>query len=71
MLIQKPSDMLDYAKIILPKVCFSKELFQKELNKCIEWVELDQLQELYSWCFENFKDVYPDVLAEAFANVAA
>ena len=63
--------MLEYAKVILPKVSFSKHLFRKELNKCINWVETEELNELYTWCFENFKDIYPDVLAEAFANIAA
>ena len=63
--------MLEYAKVILPKVSFSKELFRKELNKCIHWVEPEQIHELYTWCQENFKEMYPDVLAEAFADIAA
>jgi hypothetical protein len=63
--------MLEYAKVILPKVSFSKELFSKELNKCIGWLEENQVQELYTWCIENFKEVYPDVLSEAFAGIAA
>lgn len=65
------SSMLDYAKIILPKVSFSKNLFSKELKKCISWVEKDQLNDLYSWCYQKFGKMYPDVLSEAFANVAA
>jgi len=63
--------MLEYAKVILPKVSFSKELFHKELIKCIRWVEQNQIQELYAWCHENFNEMYPDVLAEAFAGIAA
>lgn len=63
--------MLEYAKIILPKVSFSKELFSKELKKCIRWVEENQVEELRNWCFEKFSDIYPDVLSEAFANIAA
>ncbi|MFW5755851.1 MAG: hypothetical protein ACOCWD_04945 [Tangfeifania sp.] len=63
--------MLDYAKIILPKVSFSKQLFRKELAKCIDWVEPDELLELRDWCYQNFKDKYPDVLAESFACIAA
>lgn len=63
--------MLEYAKVILPKVSFSKELFRKELIKCINWVEEHELNELYEWCSENFKEIYPDVLSEAFAGVAA
>jgi hypothetical protein len=63
--------MLEYAKIILPKVSFSKDLFRKELNKCISWLEEDQVLELFKWCNENFKEMYPDVLSEAFAEIAA
>jgi hypothetical protein len=63
--------MLEYAKIILPKVSFSKDLFNKELNKCIGWLETDQIQELYKWCNENFQEMYPDVLSKAFAGIAA
>ena len=63
--------MLEYAKTILPKVSFSKDLFSKELKKCIDWVEKDELQELYLWCYQKFGDIYPDVLSKAFANIAA
>lgn len=63
--------MLDYAKIILPKVSFSKQLFRKELTKCLHWVEPDEVMELHDWCYENFKDKYPDVLEEVFACIAA
>jgi hypothetical protein len=63
--------MLDYAKIILPKVSFSKQLFRKELNKCIDWVEPGEILELRNWCYKNFKDKYPDVLEEVFACIAA
>ncbi|WP_347838513.1 hypothetical protein [uncultured Draconibacterium sp.] len=63
--------MLEYAKVILPKVSFSKELFSKELAKCINWVEPVQVQELYTWCYKNFNHMYPDVLAEAFSDIAA
>lgn len=63
--------MLEYAKIILPKVSFSRELFQKELNKCINWVDKNQIQELFEWCYENFNDQYHDIIAKEFSNVAA
>jgi hypothetical protein len=63
--------MLEYAKIILPKVSFSKQLFRKELTKCLHWIEPDEVQELHDWCYEKFKDKYPDVLADVFACIAA
>jgi hypothetical protein len=63
--------MLEYARVILPKVSFSRELFRKELMKCINWVEDSELSKLRDWCFENFKDLYPDILTEAFEKKAA
>ena len=63
--------MMEYAKIILPKVSFSKELFEKELNKCISWVDKNQRHELYIWCYENFNQMYPDILSKSFAGIAA
>ena len=63
--------MLDYAKIILPKVSFSEELFKKELMKCIKWVEADEVHELHDWCYQNFKNKYAGILDEAFSCVAA
>lgn len=63
--------MLEYAKVILPKVSFSRDLFRKELKKCIAWLNNQQIQELHEWCNENFKEIYPKIIAEAFAEVAA
>ncbi|MEZ5104679.1 MAG: hypothetical protein R2757_09310 [Draconibacterium sp.] len=63
--------MLEYAKVILPKVSFSKELFRKELIKCINWVDKSEVQDLRIWCIKNFRELYPDVLDEAFSDIAA
>ena len=43
--------MLEYAKDILPKVCFSRELFRKELAKCINWVGESEIKHLKEWWF--------------------
>jgi hypothetical protein len=58
--------MLEYAKIILPKVSFSPDLFRKELAKCINWVGESDIMKLKEWCFENFSDSHPDILVSAF-----
>lgn len=63
--------MLEYAKVILPKVSFSRKLFRKELTKCINWVGESDLNKLKQWCFENFSDMYSDILKEAFVMKAA
>ncbi len=63
--------MLEYAKVILPKVSFSRELFRKELAKCIKWVGDSEINQLKEWCFENFLEIYPDILTKAFSMKAA
>jgi len=64
--------MNEYAKVILPKVSFSKDLFRKELSKCVNWVEHpEELDELNKWCYENFGEIYPEVLDEIFSHNAA
>lgn len=63
--------MLEYAKVILPKVSFSKDLFIKELHKCINWVEENERYELYAWCYENFNEIYPDVISSVFTKIRA
>lgn len=62
---------MEYAIAILPKVSFSRELFRKELTKCINWVGETELKSLKQWCFENFMELYPDILTEAFAMKVA
>lgn len=62
----KQEAMLEYAKVILPNVSFNRELFRKELAKCINWVGDSELDYLKRWCFDNFQEQYPDLLIEAF-----
>jgi hypothetical protein len=63
--------MIEYAKVILPKVSFSRELFRKELAKCINWVSDSEIVNLKEWCYENFSEIYPDILKSAFSMKAA
>ena len=63
--------MLEYAKVILPKVSFSRDLFRKELAKCIKWVGESEINQLKEWCFENFMEMYPEILTNAFAMKVA
>jgi hypothetical protein len=62
---------MEYAMDILPKVSFNKDLFKNELKKCIGRLEEEKIQELHMWCNKNFKEIYPDVLSQVFAEVTA
>lgn len=62
--------MLEYSKLILRKVSFSRELFRKELNKSIKWLKNDEILLLQAWCILTFGDIYDDVIQETFRQLA-
>ena len=61
--------MLEYTKLILRKVSFSKELFGKELKKSIKWLKKEEIIVLQSWCIITFGDIYGDVIQETFKHM--
>jgi hypothetical protein len=64
--------MIEYAQVILPKVSFSRDLFRKELIKCVKWAESTKdVNELRIWCDDNFGEMYPDILNDVFSIIAA
>ena len=62
--------MMECAKVILPKVCFWKSSFKKELGKCVNWTRIYEVYELCSWCYENFSEMHSDILDEVFVDAA-
>lgn len=61
--------MLEYVKVILKAVSFDAVLFEKELRKNMKDLVKEELQELKRWCYEQYGQVYPQVLSVAFARV--
>ncbi len=61
--------MIQYAKIILPKVYLWEELYRKELQKCVSWSGPEELDELRKWCHENFNDLYSHIHNEVFLGI--
>ena len=60
--------MLDFAKKILLKVSFDRELFTKELRKAIKSLNIKEGLILYSWCIINFGDRYKDAIIQIFTD---
>jgi len=60
--------MLNYIKIILTKVSFDKGLFEKELSKAVNNLNINDLVELKTWCYAKFSETYIDVLEKFFNN---
>jgi len=62
-------NMLEYFKVILSKVSFSKSLFEKELRKAIRSILMEELVELRDWCYKKFGHIYQSVINRCFSSV--
>ena len=58
--------MLEYVKLILEKVSFDQQLFEKELKKSIKQLISEELDELKSWCYQKFAQ-YLHIIQKCFA----
>lgn len=58
--------MLNYVKLILSKVSFDKNLFEKELKKAIALLIPNEIIELKTWCMEMFGHLYRTIIHRCF-----
>ena len=63
--------MLDYVKMILLKVSFSKALFEKELRKALQHILPADLADFKTWCYLKFARLYRRVLKRVFIQYSA
>ncbi len=63
--------MLKYAKQVLSKVSFDKELFEKELLKAIKLLMPVEISELKKWCYRKFGSLYRAILDRCFTAATA
>lgn len=61
--------MLEYIKLILGKVSFSKELFEKELRKAIQMLVPSEVEQLKVWCYGKFSNLYEEILNRNFGRL--
>ncbi len=54
--------MLEYQKIILEKVSFSKDLFKHELTKSYKWLNNSEFNKLILWATKKFGKIYSDII---------
>ncbi|GAB3727074.1 hypothetical protein GCM10027594_08930 [Hymenobacter agri] len=62
--------MLDYVKMILLKVSFSKALFEKELRKALRVILPAEVQDFRRWCYRQFSRIYRRVLKRVFGELS-
>ncbi len=46
--------ILKHQKKALQKACYDKELFKKELYKCLAWLEKKEIEELVKWLKSHY-----------------
>ena len=63
--------MLDYVKMILLKVSFSKALFEKELRKALTVLLPTEVPDFRNWCYQQFSRLYRKVLKRVFGAFQA
>mgnify|MGYP001793272786 CR=1 FL=1 len=61
--------MLEYAKTILVKVSFDKNIFEKELKKAIMSLLGEDLNQFRQWCYAQFYETHPQVLQRCFVSI--
>ena len=61
--------MLEFSKKILSKVSFDKYLFQKELQKSIQWMNKKDVIHLKIWALITFSQ-YKNTILEVFDNLS-
>ena len=60
------ASMLEYVKMILQKVSFDRQLFEKELKKALQTLASDEVKQLKAWCYAQFGRMYRVVLNRSF-----
>lgn len=63
--------MLEYFKTILSKVSFDRWLFEKELKKAINSLIPEEIRTLRDWCYDQFGQIYENILNKCFTKVLA
>ncbi len=61
--------MFEYIKMILQKVSFDKNLFEKELQKGINQLLPNEIRRLKIWCYQQFGQIYQQILNKCFRRI--
>ena len=61
--------MKEYVKVILLKVSFDRNLFEKELVKGLSLLVPSEVEEFKAWCYKTFAKVHEPVLNKCFIQI--
>jgi hypothetical protein len=61
--------MLELQKLVLQQVSDQKELFKKELQKSLKWLNSEEIVMLKEWVLNQFSNRYMDMINETFYGI--
>nr|WP_319398945.1 hypothetical protein [uncultured Carboxylicivirga sp.] len=56
--------MLEHQKKVLTSVSENPELFKKELEKSLQWLNHEEQNQFKEWVKEKYESHYPKIIAE-------
>lgn len=62
--------MLEHQKLVLKNVSNNPELFQKELNKSLAWLDSYEVFKLHKWVRDNYWTTHKDIIRDSFSMIA-
>ncbi|MCC5946286.1 MAG: hypothetical protein JJT94_15245 [Bernardetiaceae bacterium] len=62
--------MLEYQKMIIDKVSFCKELFEKELRKSVARLSAEEVESLRYWAYQRYGNSHYEILQACFQEDA-
>lgn len=63
--------MLEYCKTILEKMTFDRNLFRKELEKALVYLQEDEKGSLRDWCYQTLPTEFHCILKKIFKRELA
>ena len=61
--------MLEHQKNILKVLCREKALFLKEVYKSMQWLNVEEGNELMIWIAVNYPDIYKQKIEKIFDKI--
>jgi hypothetical protein len=63
--------MLEHQKTVLQAVAGNEQLFRKELQKSLTWLNNEEITLLKKWVNENFQNEHSKTISQVFSSKRA
>jgi hypothetical protein len=62
-------NMLEHQKLVLQNVAYNKERFRKEIYKSLDWLNYNEITQLYIWLRKNFWDTHSEIVQDTLCRI--